>query len=103
MKISTTLATAFTVSLTLMGSALCQAQDAPRKGPDSQKKFNKLDADKNGSISLEEFKAAAKNPDKADKQFAKLDADKNGSISLEELSAARAKKVKPQEAADSQE
>ena len=103
MKISTTLATAFTVSLTLMGSALCQAEEAPRKGPNPQKQFDKLDADKNGSVSLEEFKATHKKPDIADKQFARLDADKNGSISLEELSAPRAKKAKPQEAADAPE
>ena len=93
MKKTTTLATV--VAVTLMGSALCQAQDAPKKAPNPQQKFEKLDADNNGSVSLEEFKANAKNPDAADKKFAKLDADKNGALSLEEFSAAPAKPKKP--------
>ena len=92
MKKTTTLATV--VAVTLMGSALCQAQDAPKKAPNPQQKFEKLDADKNGSVSSDEFKANAKDPAKADKQFAKLDADKNGSLSLEEFSAAKPKKPK---------
>ena len=92
MKITTSLATAVAVGLTMMGSSLCQAQDAPDK---NQKQFEKLDADKNGSISLEEYKAASKTPDQADAKFAKLDADKNGSISPAEFSAAQPKKPKP--------
>ena len=92
MKKTTTLATV--VAVTLMGSALCQAQDAPKKAPNPQQKFEKLDADKNGSVGSDEFKANAKDPAKADKQFAKLDADKNGSLSLEEFSAAKPKKPK---------
>jgi len=94
MKINTTLATI--VAVTLMGSALCHAQEAPDK---KQKQFDKLDADKNGSISLEEFKAASKTPDTADKKFARLDADKNGSVSLEEFSASKAKAPKPKKPA----
>ena len=93
MKKTTSLATV--VAITLMGSALCQAQDAPKKAPNPQQKFEKLDADKNGSVSSDEFKAKAKDSAKADKQFAKLDADKNGSLSLEEFSAAPAKPKKP--------
>ena len=87
MKKTTTLATV--VAITLMGSALCHAQDAKKN------QFNKLDADKNGSISLEELKAKSKTPEQADKKFKKLDADKNGSLSLEEWSAGPAKKQKP--------
>ena len=89
MKKTTTLATV--VAVTLMGSALCHAQAADPK----KKQFEKLDADKNGSISLEEFKAKSKTPDTADAKFAKIDADKNGSLSLEEWSAGSAKKPKP--------
>ena len=92
MKTTTSLATAVAVGLTMMGSSLCQAKDAPDK---AQKQFEKLDADKSGSISLEEYKAALKTPDKADTGFAKLDADKNGSVSLEEFSASKAKTPKP--------
>ena len=94
MKKTTTLATI--VAVTLMGSALCHAQGAPDK---KQKQFEKLDTDKNGSISLEEFKAASKTPDTADKKFARLDADKNGSVSLEEFSASKAKAPKPKKPA----
>ena len=89
MKKTITLATI--VAVTLMGSALCHAQAADPK----KKQFEKLDADKNGSISLEEFKAKSKTPDTADAKFAKIDADKNGSLSLEEWSAGSAKKPKP--------
>ncbi len=88
MKKTTTLATV--VAITLMGSAVCHAQDSAKA-----KQFEKLDADKNGSISLEEFKAKSKTPDTADAKFAKIDADKNGSVSLEEWSAGSAKKKKP--------
>lgn len=91
MKKTTTLATV--VAITLMGSALCHAQDAKKN------QFNKLDADKNGSISLEELKAKSKTPEQADKKFKKLDADKNGSVSLEEFSAAKPKKPKKQKPA----
>ena len=84
MKKTTTLATI--VAITLMGSALCHAQDAKKN------QFNKIDADKNGSISLEELKAKSKTPEQADKKFTKLDADKNGSVSLEEWTAGSAKK-----------
>ena len=85
MKINTTLATI--VAVTLMGSALCHAQDSAKA-----KQFEKLDADKNGAVTLEEMKAAAKDPAKAEKSFPKLDADKNGSLSLEEWTAGPAKK-----------
>ena len=88
MKINTTLATI--VAVTLMGSALCHAQEDKK-----QKQFEKIDADKNGAVTLEEWKAAAKDPSKVEKNFPKLDADKNGSVSLAEWTAGPAKKGKP--------
>lgn len=42
--------------------------------------FDSKDADKNGAISLEEFKGAKED-------FDKLDADKNGSLSMEEITS----------------
>lgn len=87
MKINTIIATA---AATLMGSALCLAQEVDKK----QKQFEKLDADKNGSVSLQEFKAQSKKPGKADKKFARADADKNGSLSFEEWSAGKNKAPK---------
>ena len=95
MKINTTLATI--VAVALMGSALCYAQDAD--AAKKQKQFEKIDADKNGSISLEELKAGSKDPAKAEKNFTKLDADKNGALSLEEYSAAPTKKPKKEKPA----
>ncbi len=83
MKINTTLATI--VAVTLMGSALCHAQD-------KSKQFEKIDADKNGEVTLEEWNVALKDPSKAEKNFPKLDTDKNGSVSLEEWTAGSPKK-----------
>jgi hypothetical protein len=62
-----------------------------QKHPDSQKIFQKLDADGNGSISLAEFKASPKgqkDATKAEKKFKKVDTDANGSVSMEEFKAA---------------
>jgi hypothetical protein len=87
MKKTTTLATV--VAITLMGSAVCHAQDSVKA-----KQFEKLDADKNGAVTLEEYKARSKKPD-ADARFAKLDADKNGTVSLEEWSGTPAKTEAP--------
>ena len=81
MKITTTLATIVAVSF--MGSTLCQAQSPSPK----EKQFERLDTDKNGEISLEEFKAKLKTPDTAEAKFARRDTDKNGSLSLEEWTA----------------
>ena len=86
MKKTTTLATI--VAVTLMGSAVCHAQD-------KAKQFEKLDADKNGAVTLEEYKARSKKPELADARFAKLDADKNGTVSLEEWSGTPAKTEAP--------
>ena len=81
------------VAITLMGAALGHAQD--EEAAKKQKHFNNFDTDKNGSISLEEFKAKSKNPENADKHFARLDTDKNGSLSPEEFSARKPANPKP--------
>jgi Ca2+-binding EF-hand superfamily protein len=51
--------------------------------------FNKLDTDKNGSLSLAEFRAAAPQiaapaPDSAQKALQKLDTNKDGKVSADE-------------------
>jgi Ca2+-binding EF-hand superfamily protein len=70
------------VTVTLMGSALCHAQDAADK---KQKQFEKLDADQNGSLSVEEYLSIVNTPERAE-HFKRLDADENGSLTLEEFS-----------------
>jgi Ca2+-binding EF-hand superfamily protein len=95
MKATNYLATAVAIGLTMMGSALCHAQDADKR----KAQFERLDADKNGSISLEEFKAKSKTPETADKKFARLDTDKNGSLSLEEWTTPPKKAPTPKEPA----
>jgi Ca2+-binding EF-hand superfamily protein len=89
MKKTTSLATALAVGLTIMGSSLCQAQGAPDK---KQKQFDKLDADKNGSLSLEEYTSKVKTPERTE-AFTARDTDKNGALTLQEFSTPPAKKV----------
>ncbi len=86
MKKNTTLATAVAVSLTLIGSTLCQAQEVSKK----QQQFEKLDADKNGSLSLEEYTSKVKTPERTE-AFTARDTDKNGSLTLQEFSTPPAK------------
>lgn len=85
-----------------IASSLTMAEDAP-KGPKKHGKegkerpnpeviFKKLDADGNGSVNLEEFKASARakeNPEKAEEIFKKIDKDGNGELSLEEFKSHR--------------
>lgn len=90
-------------ALALAGS-LAFAQEAParpKKGPGKdgppppERVFKKLDTDKNGSLSHEEFKAgprAQKNPEKAEEAFKKMDANSDGSLTLEEFKAGHPKK-----------
>ena len=72
------LATAFTVA------------EETVKPPKGGKAFKKLDTDKSGSLSLEEFLAAPKakkNPERANKVFKKIDADSSGEVTPEEFKA----------------
>ena len=86
---------ALVTSISLVGSTLLQAEEAKKKpAKDPKAAFEKLDADKNGSISKEEFSAPAKDPAKAEAAFAKKDANQDGSLSPEEFSAGGPKKDK---------
>lgn len=90
MKFTSTLLIAFSLS-----ASVCFAEDAPaapaageKPKRDMDAMFKKLDADGNGSISLDEFKAGGmgkKDPAKAEEFFKKKDKDANGSLSLEEF------------------
>lgn len=54
--------------------------------------FKKLDANSDGSVSLEEFKASPrgqKDPAKAEEAFKRMDKDSDGKLTLEEIKAGR--------------
>ncbi|MGI8604386.1 MAG: EF-hand domain-containing protein [Verrucomicrobiales bacterium] len=62
--------------------------ERPRGNPDEA--FKKLDIDKDGSISLEEYKAsprAKSAPDRAENSFKRRDKDSDGKLSLDEFKA----------------
>jgi Ca2+-binding EF-hand superfamily protein len=73
------------------------ASAADEKKPKGiEARFAKLDADKDGKLSKDEFTSAAKpeNKDKAAKRFSKVDTDSDGYVSLDEFKAAAAKAKK---------
>ena len=64
--------------------------DKPRMNPEEV--FKKLDANSDGGISLDEFKAgprAQKDPTKAEEHFKKLDANSDGKVTPDEFKAGR--------------
>ena len=70
------------------------ADEAKKKPADPEAAFKKLDKDNDGKLSLDEFKANAKDPAKAEQQFKKLDTNGDGSLSLDEFKAKFVKKAK---------
>ncbi len=84
-----------TVVVMVAGAAM--AGEKSKKGPGDF--FAKADADKDGKLSLAEFKAVCKDPAKAEAKFAAADADKDGFLTPEELKAARSAHAKKGEKA----
>lgn len=91
-----------TLSIMAITAALSFGQDAPKgpkgpKGPGGQrpspeKVFARLDADGDGEVTLEEFKAnprAQRNPERAGEIFSKMDLDSSGGVSFEEFKSHR--------------
>jgi EF hand len=91
--------TIHTFSLLFIATSLSFAQ--PPAGPDGQgkpprpspeKMFEKIDANSDGNVTLEEFQKgprAQKNEAKAAEIFAKIDANSDGNITLEEFKSHR--------------
>ena len=89
-----------TLSAMILGTSFLFAQENPEgpggprkhKHPKPEQVFAKLDADANGSVTLEEFKEspkAQKNPVKAEEIFSKIDTDSSGDLSMTEFLAHR--------------
>jgi arylsulfatase A-like enzyme len=70
---------AIPLAVTVMGSAPSHAQEDKR-----EKQFNKLDADKSGTLTLAEYTSIAKGPGR-EANFTLRDTDKDGSLTLVEF------------------
>ena len=77
--------------LTLALFAFTQINAQEKKKPDPEKMFASFDANKDNSISLEEFKGKKRKnevPAEAlEKKYAKMDANSDGSVTLDEFKA----------------
>ncbi|MEI6536438.1 MAG: sulfatase-like hydrolase/transferase, partial [Verrucomicrobiaceae bacterium] len=59
-------------------------------------KFDRLDRDHHGKLTLEEYKTRQSDPDAAEKRFEKFDANRDGIVTREEFINNGAKKMKPE-------
>lgn len=59
-----------------------------------EERFADMDANKDGKVSLDEFKAKFPKPEAAEKVFKAMDADNDGSLTLDELKAHAEKHAK---------
>ncbi len=90
MKTLTTL-----LAVLAMSTLVVSAADPAKPKADPEKAFKKLDANGDGKVTAEEFKAspaAQKDAAKAEASFAKKDKDGDKSLTLEEFSAMGKKK-----------
>lgn len=82
-----------TLVVALLTFSLTNAQDKGRKKPNPEKRFQKIDTDQDGVISLEEFKNKKSkkevSEEKLEKRFSRIDADGNGAVTLEEFKQAK--------------
>lgn len=81
------------LSVVALVMPLVSAEEGERGRPDGKRPnprqhFEKMDADSNGTVSLEEFKStprAKEHPEKAGEIFKRIDADSSGGITFEEM------------------
>jgi Ca2+-binding EF-hand superfamily protein len=92
------------IAIIAMGFALAlplhaeeDGAEAKPKKPNPEKVFKKLDKDKDGFLSKEEFAAGAKNAEKAGTAFGKKDKDGDGKLSNEEFASEGKGKKKEKE------
>jgi hypothetical protein len=78
---------AIPLAVTVKGSAPSHAQEDKK-----EIQFNKLDADKSGTLTMAEYTSIAKGPER-EANFTLRDVDKDGSLTLLEFSTPPAKKV----------
>lgn len=77
------------LALLAIGGVDVGAHAAPGKAVDPEKIFSRKDANSDGFLSAEEFKAGKKDKQlaNADKRFKKIDTDADGRLSLDEFKA----------------
>ena len=76
------------------GDATGKEPGKGRKHGDFLERFQKADANKDGKLSLDEFKTMSKKPDaEAEKMFKAADTDNDGFLTPAELKAARQKRA----------
>lgn len=83
----------FLLFLLIISADSAFAADAKRS-PDRVKIFARKDTNKDGVLTLEEFKAGLETKvlENAEKRFKKLDTDSDGKLSLDEFKAGRPEK-----------
>ena len=85
------------VALTSLGIAETRGEEGEKKPASAEKQFKQRDKDKDGFLSLEEFKSFIRTEDmkeQANKWFKNRDKDGDGKLSFEEFEAGRNPKKK---------
>jgi len=74
------------------GAFACPTSADDKPKPTPEERFKKLDKDGDGKLTFAEFKGKQTDEEKAKKAFDAKDANKDGSLTLEEFKAAPKKK-----------
>ena len=84
-----------TVAAALVCPVMASAADE-KKAPDLEKIFKRKDANSDGMLTLDEFKAGLKDKalETADKRFGRIDSNSDGKLTLDEFKAGMTPKNK---------